>query len=105
MAGTASRKRRLRKIADLVGNAVAHAVLYQDSYGVREALLYRGQAEAVAESATWNDLEREQFKEWAFRRATGEIRKRTGERRGPKYDRAIEEATKLVEAFVEESMM
>lgn len=105
MAKKTSRKRRLKEIANLVGNAIAHEVMYQDSFGIKESLLYRGQAEIVAESATWNDLEREQFKEWALRRATREIQRRTGERRGPRYDRAIEEATMLVKAFVEESML
>ena len=99
-----SRQKQLESAAQLVGNADAHIVLYQNQTGIREALEYMGQAQIRIQAKTWNDEEIERFRQLARRRATQEIEERTGETRGKKHDEAINEAASLIEQFIQQRM-
>ena len=100
-----SRQQQLESAAQLVGNAAAHIVLYQDPSGIREALEYLGQAAIRITARSWNDEELNRFLELALRRSAKEIQERTDESRGRKYDEAIAEAASLIEQFIQQRML
>ncbi len=97
-----SRQKQLESAAQFVGNAAAHLVLYQDPAGIREAIEYLGQAEIRIQALSWNEAELERFRDKALRRATQEIRERTGESRGVRYEQAIAQAAEVIERFIEQ---
>jgi len=99
-----SRQKQLESAAQLVGNAAAHIVLYEDQTGIREALEYLGQAQIQIEAKSWNDKEVAKFRALARRRVEHEIQERTGKSRGKKYDQTVTEATSLIEQFIEQRM-
>jgi hypothetical protein len=98
------RQKRLQSAAQLIGNAAAHAALYQDQSGIREAIEYTGQAIARIEVKSWNPDEIERFRGLANRRAQKEIQLRTGVNRGVKYETAVALAAQYIEAFIADQM-
>ncbi len=99
-----SRQKQLESAAQLVGNAAAHIVLYQDAAGIREALEYLGQAQIRIAAKHWNDDELARFRKQALRRAERELGERTGESHGRRYEEAISEAASLIEQFIQQRM-
>lgn len=98
------RKKAIRKIAALLGNAAAHIVLYRNALGIREALLYLGQAQTVAEARRWNDQEIARCRELAFRRAEKELRRRIRPAQEPELAALIANAQREIDAFIAREM-
>lgn len=102
---TPARRKDVRKIANLIGNAAAHVALYPDQYKrISEALLYFGQAEEVAVKRAWNETEIERCRELAYRRAASEIRRRTPAHRVKEQGDFVAQAQKAIDQFIVDKM-
>ena len=100
-----SRRRDIRQIAGLIGNAAVHVALYPGQYKrVGEAMEYFGQAAAVAEKRTWNLEEIERCRELAYRRVDTEFRRRAASYSREELAQLATKARHEVDKFIDEEM-
>jgi hypothetical protein len=98
-----ARRKDIRKIANLIGNAAAHVALYPVQYKrISEALVSFGQAEEVAGRRSWNETELERCRQLAYRRAASEIHKRMPAHRLREESEFIAQAQQAIDDFIEQ---
>ena len=98
-----TRKKDLKKIASFVGNAAAHIALYKNfPYTMREAILYFGEAQKLAEVKSWNEADIEYVMEKAIRKAKKVIMSRSLEDK--RFQELIDIAQEKIKRFIQEEM-
>lgn len=100
-----SRKKSLKTMSSLIGNAAAHLALEPKSaFSLREAWLYQTQAEEEAAMRSWNDEEIEFFRNRAQSYARNEIKKRTHSHHGRSEEQLIATALSEIEGFIDKEL-
>lgn len=102
-----SRKRDISEMASLVGNSAAHVALYPSQEFVeKEVVAYVTIASEVAAERAWNDLEINEFRAKAVRRAKSEIKRRVEEEGLDQktFDEFMVTVEKYIEEFVNGEM-
>lgn len=96
-----SRSDDIKEMANLMGNAAMHRAIYGDAaFTIREAALYEGQAQKIADMRNWNDQELAQTAQRAKRDTRNLMKQRQDDWHGKSYDELCFLADREIDKFI-----